>query len=94
MQEGNKQQTNNGDVMKIVKNMNTLKAMRKRGLISFCNDTGKKITGLYSNNKHTCYYVDDSASGFNQFEYNNKQYKLEYLSGCFYPYIIEREMTK
>ena len=70
---------------RIVKNMNTLKAFEKRGLVTFCRDTGTKIEGLYSSKKFTCYYIDEAKS----FEHKGKKYREKYFSGCFYPYLIE-----
>ncbi len=71
--------------MKTVKNMNTLKAMQKKGVI-FCNQTGSKISGLYSNKLFTCYYVDSAPLIF---EYKGNIYGEKYFDGCFYPFVVE-----
>ncbi len=69
--------------MNFVKNMATLKGMQKKGLIKFTEQTGCKI------NKHTIYYVDDLCEGVSSvFEYNGNKFCLEYVSGCFYPYVM------
>ena len=70
---------------RVVKNMNTLKAFEKRGLVIFCSDTGTKITGLYGGNSFTCYYIDSACN----FEHKGKKYREKYFSGCFYPYLVE-----
>ena len=72
--------------MNIVKNINTLKAMKKRGFVKFCDQTGEKITGLYDNRKFTCYYIYEAKLSF---EYKGKKYGQKYFDGCFYPFIIE-----
>ena len=72
--------------MEIVKNMNMLKAMERAGHIVFHNQTGTLITGLYDTKKFKCYYIND---GETTFKYKNKTYRTQYMSGCFYPYVIE-----
>ena len=72
--------------MDIVKNMNTLKAMQKMGFVKFCEQTGEKITGLYSSKLFTCHYIDEAKL---EFEYKGKKYGQKYLSGCFNPYVVE-----
>lgn len=72
--------------MKIVENLNTLKAMERKGLITFHNQTGTKIQGLYSDQKFTCYYI---ADGLSNFDYKGKKYSTRYFSGCFCPYVVE-----
>jgi hypothetical protein len=70
----------------VVRNLNTLKAMERAGHIKLHSQTGTKITGLYTRDKFTCYYVDE---GYNQFNYKGKLYGVRYSSGCFYPYVIK-----
>ena len=72
--------------MEIVKNLNTLKAMAKRGLVEFCDQTGFKIRGLYSRDTFTCYYVWE---GKDRFEYKGQSYGIKYFDGCFYPYVVK-----
>lgn len=72
---------------KTVKNLNTLKAMQKRGLIKFCDQTGEKITGLYTNKLFTCYYIDEATNPY--FTYKDKEYKEQYFDGCFMPFVVE-----
>lgn len=72
--------------MKIVRNMNMLKSMQKKGFIELHHQTGRKITGLYSNKEFTCYYVD---AGMLFFKYNGKKYTTKYFDGCLFPYIVE-----
>ena len=71
--------------MKVVTNLNTLKAMQNYGVV-FCNDTGSQICGLYSNKKFKCYYVDSAP---HKFEYKGKMYGERYVDGCFNPYVVE-----
>lgn len=72
--------------MKKVRNINTLRAMERRGFIKLHNQTGSKITGLYSKNTFTCYYIDE---GLSFFDYNGKKYGVRFFSGCFCPYVVE-----
>lgn len=72
--------------MKVVQNMNTLKAMQRAGHIKFHDHTGTKKEYLNSSKKETMYYVKD---GEHTFTYKGKQYRTEYFSGCFCPYIVE-----
>jgi len=71
---------------KIVKNLNTLKAMQKMGFVKFCDQTGEKIHGLYDRKLFTCYYVYEAEQNFT---YKGKKYGQKYFSGCFMPYVIE-----
>lgn len=71
---------------KVVKNMNLLKSLEKKGIIKFDQMTGKKIEGLYSSKKFTCYYIDEAPSCF---EYKGRFFGREYFSGCFSPYLVE-----
>lgn len=75
--------------METVRNLNTLKAMLKAGLITFSSQTGLKITGLYSNKYFICYYVDDYGPQGPNFIYKDCVYSLKYFSGCFYPYVVK-----
>ena len=72
--------------MRIVKNLNTLKAMANRGLIEFHEHTGTKINGLYGGNSFTCYYVWDGKSNF---QYKGQNYGIKYFDGCFCPYVVK-----
>lgn len=72
--------------LKKVRNMNTLKAMAKRGLIKLDTMTGSKITRLYSDRKFTCYYIWD---GPRSFEYKGEKYVTKYVDGCFKPYVFK-----
>lgn len=72
--------------MNIIKNMNTLKAMKTLGFIAFTSRTGEKITGLCGETAFTCYYVDSAVYGF---IYKGKKYCEKYMPGCFYPYVVE-----
>jgi hypothetical protein len=74
--------------MNIVKNVNTLKAMQKQGVI-LCDQTGTKITGLYSPKTFKCYYVDSAPF---KFEYRGRFYGQKYFDGCFYPYVVELDV--
>jgi len=78
----------NYEKFKVVKNMNTLKAMQKMGLIEFCEQTGEKIHGLYDSHMFTCYYINEAPFTF---EYKNKTFGQKYFSGCFMPYVVEYE---
>ena len=74
--------------MKAVTNIKSLRKMEAIGFITLHPQTGTKITGLYSNKKFTCYYIDD---GKPEFEYNGKKYAVKYVSGCFCPYVFSQE---
>ena len=53
--------------------------------------TLKKFEKLTKNNWvfDRKYKYNISNYTINQVEYNNKIYRLEYLSGCFSPYLVE-----
>ena len=73
----------------IVRNMKVLKGMEKMGLIKFDEQTGTKITGLYDSKLFTCYYIDEAGNQGRNFTYNNKDYSVEFVSGCFMPYVFK-----
>ena len=64
-----------GNVNAIVRNSNTLKAMAKKGHFKYPVDD--------TNNP----YVDELNNPM-VFVYKGKKYKIEYLSGCFYPFVL------
>lgn len=64
----------------IVKNLNTLKAMERKGLIKLNTDTDRFK------------YVDSSPQAI--FEYKGNKYTLTYFSGCFNPYVIQLTFNK
>jgi hypothetical protein len=76
------------ETFKVVDNISVLKGMEKKGLIKFHPQTGTKIIGLYSNKKFTCYYIDE-AVGRSRFTYNDKEYIVKYVDGCFCPFVFE-----
>lgn len=71
-----------------VSHIPTLKAMAKAGVIKLHEQTGTKITGLYSPKKFTCCYIDDYI-GRSTFEFGGNIYRVEYVSGCFCPYVFK-----
>lgn len=71
-----------------VNDMTILKGMLRANLIVFARQTGTKITGLYDKHKFTCTYIDE-AVGSNRFDYKGNQYKVQYVSGCFNPYVFK-----
>ena len=75
--------------MNIVQFMPTLNGMQKKGLIKFAPETGCKI------GKRTIYYVDEVCDGVpNIFGFNGHNYCLQYVSGCFYPYVTYHSPIK
>ena len=74
------------DKYNVVKNLSLLKDMQKQGFVKFHTQTGTMITGLYSDEKFQCFYVDEVDPIF---IYNNKVYGQKYFDGCFCPYVIE-----
>ena len=64
----------------VVRNSKTLRLFKKLGFITFHPQTLKKITGLYGNNKFTCYYVD---GGKYKFEHNGDIYCIKYFDYFF-----------
>ena len=66
--------------------MNTLQAMRRKGFIEFCDQTGEIIETLYSRVKHRCYYIHDGQSSFT---YKGETYGVKYFDGCFMPYVVK-----
>lgn len=71
----------------VVKDIGRLKMLAKAKLINFCNQTGTKIHGLHSSKLFTCYYIDD-ATGSSSFEFRGVKYVVEYVDGCFYPFVF------
>lgn len=76
----------NYDKYEVIKNINRLKLMEKRGLIKFCNQTGTKIKALYSDESFICTYIDEAPF---LFEFEGEMYGQKYFSGCFYPYVVK-----
>jgi len=68
----------------VIKNMNTLKMFQRKGFVIFHEHTGTKISGLYTNKTHTCYYIDDAKI----FDYKGYHYYPKFFSGCFNPYLV------
>lgn len=66
---------------KIVKNLNTLKAMERKNLIKLHKDTSKGF-----------YYIDDAINYF--FNYKNNKYKIKFFDGCFCPFVIQLTFNK
>jgi len=75
--------------LEIVRNMNTLKAMKKRGLIKFDAQTGTKVTSLYDRREHTCYYIWDYGDKGSRFIYKGNEYLVKYVDGSFKPYVFK-----
>ena len=65
-----------GDVGKMVRNENTLNAMARAGHIIFPVHKGHP----YVNHEHDTPRV---------FEYKYNKYKIEYMDGCFYPFVVK-----
>ena len=80
------EETKRSVMYEIVKNMNILKAMERQGFITLHEQTGTRITGLYSKRKFTCYYIDE---GNHTFEYKGDIYHTKYIDGCFCPYVFK-----
>lgn len=68
----------------VVTSIPLLKKYAKQGLLVLHHQTGNKITGLYSNEKFTCCYIESSKS----FEDDGYKYQEKYFDGCFQPYLI------
>ena len=66
-----------GNVEAIVRNGNTLKAMAKRGFFKYPVDDTKNP------------YVDEENRA-RRFDYKGNSYAIEYMSGCFYPFVIKK----
>ena len=67
-----------GKVSEIVRNKNILKAMARRKHIIFPIDK--------TNNP----YVDHDNTKPRTFIYKKQEYLIEYMSGCFYPFVIKK----
>ena len=68
----------------VVNNISLIKKYAKLGYVTLHPQTGTKITGLCSNEKFTCYYIDSAKS----FSDDRFDYKQKYFDGCFCPYLI------
>ena len=56
----------------------------KRVINAICRKYNMKRDETY------CYIVDDNnISTCIKLGYKDREYKLEYFSGCFYPYLVE-----
>jgi hypothetical protein len=73
----------------VVKSIKTINSLIKAGLVVPHEQTGTKITGLYDNKKFTCYYIDSVPKKFIK---NGYEYKEQYFSGCFCPYLVRRKI--
>lgn len=73
--------------MNIVKDIRLLRRMEKAGLIELHPQTGKTVShyGL----KCTAWYIRNHEK--DHFEYKGKKYEIQFMSGCFYPYVVEVE---
>ena len=75
--------------VKIVRDMRTLNAMAKRGLIKLDKSTGETV--WWNGQSSKAYYVDDygdNAQWPGVFEYKGNRYTLTYFDGCFCPYVV------
>lgn len=64
--------------MKVITDLRTLNAIARRYNLKF--------------DKEYKYCIDEGDSWercFSRFEYKGKKYKLQYASGCFYPYLVQ-----
>ena len=71
---------------KIVEDKCLLKRLKKLGIVKFDPQTLTKITGLYSSEKFTCFYIDDAPI---EFEFEGRIFGRKYFDGCFKPYLVE-----
>lgn len=71
--------------MELVKNLNTLKALERKGFITLHSHTGQKV--WWNGVCFKTYYIDDYTS--RTFDYNKKKFECKYLDGCFFPYVFE-----
>ena len=84
--------------VKIVRDMRTLNAMAKRGLIKLDKATGETV--WWNGRSSKAYYVDDygdkayrkwaDKDECTAFEYKGNRYTVEYFDGCFYPYVVKK----
>lgn len=70
----------------IVNDIHLLRRMEKAGHVKFHPQTGQKITGLYSPQKFTCYYVDEVDF---RFEFEGAKYGQLFIDGCFCPFVAK-----
>lgn len=63
-----------GNVGAIVRDGRTLKAMSNRGHFEYPVDVGHP-------------YVDE-LNNPRRFTYKDNEYKIEYMDGCFYPFVL------
>ena len=67
--------------MKIIKVVTDLRIL---------NTIGRRYNLQFDKQFKYCLHDNDSWNRcLSRFEYKGKKYKLEYYSGCFYPYLIE-----
>lgn len=78
--------------MTIITDIKLLKRMAKRGYIELHPHTGKKVkhwSGQYT----ISYYVEGKGEKLERerdsFIFEEKEYELTYLDGCFFPFVTE-----
>ena len=77
--------------MKIISNMNTLRALERRGYIKLPKECGTVSRGfLGGTHKHS--YVNDGPAlrrWFEKFKLGKRTFQLRYVDGCFFPFVAE-----
>jgi len=71
--------------MTIIKNLGLLRAMANAGRIILHADTGRKLLNA-AGIPVTIYYI---YGGTTKFMHKGKKYRIQYVDGCFYPYVHE-----
>ena len=81
----------------IVRDMRTLNAMAKRGLIKLDNATGETV--WWNGQSSKAYYIDgygdkanrkwSDSDGCSAFEYKGERFTVRFFDGCFYPFVVK-----
>lgn len=68
----------------VVKSLSTLKRLQSQGHITLHSHTGKKVSSPFGD----CFawYIDDAVH--RRFESGLYKYSVEYVSGCFNPFVF------
>lgn len=68
-----------------IRDLSTLKKLEKAGYITLHHHTGKTVNGLFGPVK--AWYIQDNTAS--SFEHDNRKFEIEYVDGCFYPFVFE-----
>lgn len=72
---------------KVVKSIGMLRTMSSLGIIKLHPHTGNVVQ--WWGRDVRAWYVDDCGKLGSHFTYRHRQFCVEYVDGCFYPFVFE-----